>query len=860
MANKILHTTRLPEHIVPTHYKVLLTPDFDNFTFVGEEVITLDVKKSSKEIKLHSAELEILSAEVTFDSKTEVGKVSYDDRAETAAISFPKEVDVGVAKLKLEFTGILNDKMRGFYRSSYEVDGVENHMVVTQFESTDARRAIPCFDEPSKKAVFEVSLIVPSDRTVISNTIDHEVKEHATGLKLVNFAPTPKMSTYLLALIVGHFEHIETKSAGGVLVRVFVTPGKKRQAKFALSTASKIVDFFEKYFDIPYPLPTLDLVAIPDFASGAMENWGAITYRENALLVDPEKSSSLNRQWVALVIAHEIAHQWFGNLVTMEWWTHLWLNEGFASYMEYFVVDHLFPEWDIWSQFVQVEQSSALDQDALVSTHPIEVEVHHPKEIVEIFDAVSYSKGASIIRMIAEYLGEETFRNGLREYLKHHSYSNAATEDLWDALEKVSGKPVRKIMDFWVKKPGYPLITLEEDGKNYKLSQKRFFSSEITATHEKDTTKWSVPISIITSSATRPKFYFLEGETLTIPKGKSDKWVKADVSETSFVRVYYNSRLLRELTAYLARQEGTLAEVDKFGVIRDAFALAEAGKLSTDAALALAEALKKDTSYIVWAQIISQIKRLGNLLADKPYYEKFRAFSRDLLSDIVQKVGWEKDPGEPHTRTLLRSAVLYAAGSNGDQQTIERARALFKKSNQGLLLDPDLRGTVFALFCQSGASAEHDLFINMYKSETLSEEKNRIMRALTEFSDPALLKKSLHFSFSKYVRSQDVFRGVELLMFNPIARRFTWDYEKRHWKEIADRFEGVHILPRFIIGASNFATSGEAAEVEDFFADKTTGDIKRTIAQTVEQIRSNAAWLARDSQKISSFLERSRQF
>src|SRR3989344_3967776 len=291
-------------------------------------------------------------------------------------------------------------------------------MATTQFESTDARRAFPCVDEPAAKAVFDVTLMVPDHCTAISNTIPTEVQEHESGYKIMRFAPTPKMSTYLLAFIVGEFEYVEGKTKEAVLVRVFTTPGKKKQAHFALEVTIKTLSFFNEYFAIPYPLPVLDLIAIPDFSSGAMENWGAITYREAALLVDPEHSSAHTKQWVALVIAHELAHQWFGNLVTMKWWTHLWLNEGFASYIEYLAVDHLFPSWQIWDRFVVADLAQALKLDALANTHPIEVPVHHPDEISEIFDAVSYSKGASVIRMLAEYIGEKDFRDGLRHYLR----------------------------------------------------------------------------------------------------------------------------------------------------------------------------------------------------------------------------------------------------------------------------------------------------------------------------------------------------------------------------------------------------------------------------------------------------------
>ncbi|MBI2022577.1 hypothetical protein HYS97_01875, partial [Candidatus Daviesbacteria bacterium] len=419
-------SVRLPAHIKPERYQLMLRPDLENFTFSGEETIELILEREAKEITLHSQEIEIESAEFIHQGKTNfASKITYQPEDETATFNFPKSLKKGKGELVLKFKGILNDKLRGFYRSRYSHEGQDKYLATTQFEATDARRAFPSFDEPSKKAIFDVTLMIPANTIAISNTIEKNVWEHESGYKVVEFEPTPKMSTYLLAFIVGDLEYIEGKTKRGVLVRVFTTPGKKEQGRFALNTAIKMLEFYEEYFKIPYPLPVSDLIAIPDFAAGAMENWGAVTYRETALLIDEANSSAVNRQRVAVVIAHELAHMWFGDLVTMEWWTHLWLNEGFASYIEYLAVDHVFPEFDIWTQFIHMDQGTALKLDSLENTHPIEVEVFHPSEISEIFDKVSYSKGASIIRMLAQFLGPKDFREGLRHYLKTHEYLNS---------------------------------------------------------------------------------------------------------------------------------------------------------------------------------------------------------------------------------------------------------------------------------------------------------------------------------------------------------------------------------------------------------------------------------------------------
>ncbi|MCR4305983.1 MAG: M1 family metallopeptidase, partial [Candidatus Daviesbacteria bacterium] len=557
MKNKV----RLPAHVRPERYKIMLKPDLNEFTFTGEETILLSLDKPTKEITLHAVELKIESAEFIHQTKEVwAGKITYDKKAETATFSFSKNIQKGKGQLKLTFKGILTDKMRGFYRSKYELNGKTKHLATTQFESTDARRAFPCFDEPAQKAIFDVTLMVPAKTVAISNTLESNIREHESGYKIVEFAPTPKMSTYLLAFIVGDFEYIEGKTKNGVLVRVFTTPGKKEQARFALDVACKTLDFYDNYFNIPYPLPVLDMIAIPDFAAGAMENWGAVTYRESALLVHEEVSSTANKQRVALVIAHELAHQWFGNLVTMEWWTHLWLNEGFACFIEYLAIDHIFPEWDIWTQFVGTELAEAFALDALKNTHPIEVEVGHPAEISEIFDTVSYAKGASVLRMLWQYLGEKDFQRGLQHYLKRHAYGNAETDDLWKALEEISGKPVGKIMKNWTSCAGHPLIRVQGTGYRVQLTQSRFFSSSISKKESKDQTIWSIPLSSLRMQGSNNQFVnmdsrlrgndtsnLMDKKSITIPGLKDNEWIKLNSGEASLVRVDYPQEYLKKL-------------------------------------------------------------------------------------------------------------------------------------------------------------------------------------------------------------------------------------------------------------------------------------------------------------------------
>ncbi|HUQ85469.1 MAG TPA: M1 family metallopeptidase [Candidatus Limnocylindrales bacterium] len=841
---------RLSKDVIPLEYSITVQPDFSTFTFKGEEEIIIDLKKSTNHLQIHSDELEIQN--VIYNDSIE-GIVTFDKSTETARFDFPTELSEGKGKLSIEFTGILNDKMRGFYKSKYLVDSVENFIAVTQFESTDARRAFPCFDEPALKAIFKITLIVPEEYTAISNTIANKIVEQEVGFKAVTFDPTPKMSTYLLAFVVGKFVHIEKKTKEGTLVRVFVTPGKKEQAEFALGVAVKTLSFFSDYFKIPYPLPVMDLIAIPDFAAGAMENWGAVTYRETALLVDPINTSTVNKQWVAIVIAHELAHQWFGNLVTMEWWTHLWLNEGFASYIEYFAVDHIFPEWDMWTQFVYMDQSRALDLDGLENTHSIEVEVHNPTEISEIFDSVSYSKGATIIRMLAEYLGPDVFRKGLQVYLKKHSYSNASTSDLWNALEKVSGKPVEKIMNNWTQKPGYPLITVKNTNDEIVLSQSRFFSSIHSQKKSKDNTIWDIPMNYISELNKEPEYHLIDKQKIILPVNSKSEWIKLNAGESSMVRVGYSMQNLINLLKAIEGNE--LSTIDRFGIIRDLMVLSEAGQISTVQALTAYASYKGEESYIVWSEIASQLASLSNLLSEEKVYNCFEKYALNILKDIGKKVGWEKADNESHSTTLLRSVILSSLGKYGDGNTIRTAQEMFEQIvKEKKQIESDLRGVVYSIVARYGNEQIYNDLLKLYREEALQEEKDRIFKSLCSFKQKKLLTNTLELGFSTEVRTQDSFKSIYFIFMNPYGKPLAWDFLKRNWDQIVKRYSGGHLFSRFVEPVEFFTKKENSLEVEKFFKIHGAPGAERTIKQVIEKIESNDEWLKRDYESIEEFL------
>ena len=601
----------LPDNVRPVHYDLTLTPNFDDFTFDGEVDITVQMQPGTTEIVLNCADIDINSAAVSWadtdgEHTQEANGISYDADAETATISIagtPADGLVGNQHLRMSFKGELNDKLRGFYRSQYtNPEGETAYLATTQFEATDARRALPCWDEPAVKATFQVALNVPQEMAAVSNTpIIEERPGAAPGVKTVVFDTTPIMSTYLLAFVIGDLTHIEKEAADGTVVGIWMTRGKEEQGQFALDTSVKLLSFFNDYFGIRYPLPKLDHLAIPDFAAGAMENWGCVTYRETALLVDPENSSAGTRQRVAEVVAHEMAHMWFGDLVTMDWWDDLWLNESFATWVGTKAVDWLFPEWSMWTQFVNMDTNRAFNLDGLKNSHPIEQEVTNPAEVSQLFDAISYSKGGSVLRMLEHFLSPSAFRRGLNIYLNRHSYSNARTTDLWTALEESSGQPVNTIMSSWTGQTGYPVLDVAasptEGGLALEVKQERFVFDSILgddpdASDEEQV--WPVPLTVTASGAgITATLVNAASDTVTVSAPTEPDWFKVNPDQTGFYRVNYTDDDWDRLVPAIAEQ--ALPATDRLGIQNDAYSLAKAGLLGVGRFLSLAEAYQGET-------------------------------------------------------------------------------------------------------------------------------------------------------------------------------------------------------------------------------------------------------------------------
>lgn len=854
---------RLPTNVAPKNYALTLQPNLTEFTFTGKEVIDVEVCQATDKVTMNCLDISIQSANFTSGGSTlKTSDINYNKEEETVTISFPSLLPLGNGQLFIDFTGELNDKLKGFYRSKYTgTDGNEKYCAVTQFEPTDARRAFPCWDEPALKATFDITLVVPKDRVALSNmnVIEESSVAEDASLTMVKYAQTPIMSTYLLAFVVGEFDFVEGKDSDGVNIKVYTPKGKSIQGQFALEVAQKTLPFYKNYFKIRYPLPKMDLIAIPDFAAGAMENWGLVTYRETALLVDPENSSSAAKQWVALVVGHEIAHQWFGNLITMEWWTHLWLNEGFASWIEYLCVDHCFPEWDIWTQFVTSDYSRALDLDALANSHPIEVPVGHPGEIDEIFDAISYSKGASVIRMLHEFVGEKAFREGLAYHLDKFKYSNATTEDLWASLEHVSSKPVGAVMETWTKQMGFPVLSVsaeqKADSREVTISQDKFFADGVS----QGSYHWQVPVSV--SSSENPKETIAstlldqKSCTLTLNGVKPDQWIKLNPGQVGFYRVQYSSAMLELLLP--AIRDNSLPPRDRLGLQSDLFALCRAGLVSGPDVLKVVEAFSKETNFTVWSDLISNIGGIGVILQYCDCYPNFKAFCIELYQPIGNKLGWDPVEGEGHLDALLRGLVIGRLGTYGHEATVAEARKRFEAHCNGEATIPaDLRSAVYSTVLKNGDASSLEAMVKLFKKADLHEEKVRLMRTMGTVTQPELIKKVLDFSLSDEVRSQDTVFVIAGVTGSVQGRELAWKFVQDNWDELYNRYEGGFLLSRLIKSTTeNFVTEQSAKDVEEFFSKRSVPAAERTIQQSLENIRLNCTWLSRESNKISTWLK-----
>lgn len=676
--------------------------------------------------------------------------------------------------------------------------------------------------------------------------------------RVVQFQKSPIMSTYLVAVVVGEYDHVEKTLDTGVLVRVFTPKGLSDQGIFALDVATRALSYYCDYFKVPYPLPKLDLITVPDFSAGAMENWGLITYRESLLLSDPVHSSTQNKQRVTVIISHELAHQWFGNLVTMQWWSHLWLNEGYANFSQTLCANSLFPEYQIWTQFQSHSYIPALELDSLDNTHPVEVDVYSPDAIDEIFDEISYDKGASIIRMLHRYLGEEDFRKGMTLYLNRHQYKNTCTEDLWKALEETSGKPVEKVMSAWTRQSGFPVVSVDAQDKDdttvLTMSQVRFYLDG-----KKDTTgsRWVVPIDVVCSMDDTVRSALLDGETTTLvlPKLSDDGWVKINSGACGFYRTRYSQSLLKRLVPLVSST--TLSPLDRINVVDDLLAMVKAGYSSTTQLLQLLKGYNSEEDYSVFMSLRNCLLTLTGLMShDEDLKGLLSPLIQEIFSKIYNKLGWEIIEGEDYLDRLLRPLVLVSLGESGYGPVVEKARSYLADQVSGSKQIPaDLRACVYKTCMLKGDQTTLETLIKLYKSASGQEERDRISRSMGATSQVDLLKIVMEFTM-KEIRPQDIPFVLYYASCNSTEGGiFAWNFFKENYDTFSKMYADSDLMIHLVKFASgNFASNEAADDIEAFFSSKPSSTGSRVIQKNLENIRQSAAWLARDRDAIKEYL------
>ncbi|GME61115.1 Aminopeptidase 2 [Neofusicoccum parvum] len=863
----------LPDTVKPSNYAISLYDlEFGgSFGYQGTVIISAEIRKPTKQIVLNTHQLKIHEASVvTEHTKTQQSikttNVSYDEKNQRATLTFDQELP---ASSKADVT--INQLMAGFYRSKYKPaappaasvakDDEHHYMFSTQFESCDARRAFPCFDEPNLKATFDFEIEIPEDQVALSNMPEKEIKKASKpGFQIVSFEKTPVMSTYLLAWCVGDFEYVEDftrrKYNGKALpVRVYTTRGLKDQGRFALEHAHKTVDYFSEIFRIEYPLPKVDLIAVHEFSHGAMENWGLITYRTTTVLFDPEKSDQKYKNRVAYVVAHELAHQWFGNLVTMDWWSELWLNEGFATWVGWLAVHHLHPEWNVWGQFCSESLQSAFSLDSLRNSHPIEVPVRNALEVDQIFDHISYLKGSSVIRMLSAHLGVETFLLGVSQYLNAHKYGNATTNDLWSALSKASGQDVNTFMDPWIRKIGFPVVTVAEEPGQISVQQRRFLLSGDVKTEE-DQTTWWIPLGLKTASKTESSTAGALTTKEDTIRGVDESFYKLNADQTGFYRTNYPpARLLK-----LAENKDKLSIEDKIGLVGDAAALAQSGDATTAAFLALLEGFQSEYEYIVWQQILLTLGNVRSIFSENEEISKgLRLLTRKLVTPATDKIGWEFAENEDFLKGQLRSLLISAAGLAGHEGTIKEAQRRFAAYQGGdkKAIHPSLRGPIYKIVVTEGGEQGFEAIKQEFINNTSIDGREICLQALGRVQTPELAKAYLDFLFSPAVPVQDMHSGAAALAANSKTRHTLWSYIKEHWdsKVYPELSGNMVVLDRFIkLSLAKFASYEVAEDVKAFFANKDCKGFDRALAQSDDIMTGGAKYRERDSAVVKEWL------
>jgi len=846
---------RLPRTVVPARYDLTLEPDLDAATFTGTVEIEVDLVEPLDEIVLNAAELTVTEATIVFlDGTSHELEVTYDTDAERiACLCVDEAAPAGPATLSLAFTGILNDKLRGFYRSTFtDSDGVRRTLATTQFESTDARRAFPCFDEPDFKAIFSIRLVVPDDLLAISNGAEIDREPAGEGKVAVRFADTIQMSTYLVAFVVGPLEATAVVDVDGVPLRVVHPLGKAGLTDFALDIGASALRTFTEYYGIDYPGDKVDLVAIPDFAFGAMENLGCITFRETALLVDPNVATQPELERVADVVAHELAHMWFGDLVTMRWWNGIWLNEAFATFMEMFAVDRFRPEWQRWSTFA-LSRSAAFDTDALAATRPIEYPVESPADAEGMFDILTYEKGASVLRMLEQHLGPDRFREGIRHYLSTHAFANTETGDLWDALAGAADAPVREIAESWIFQGGHPLVEVARgDTPEELVLTQRLFRYLPTS----DTARWVVPVGLrwADSEGTVHELDVrLADETMTVPLEAEPVWVIANRDAAGFYRTAYAP----DLRAALAQAALEVADAtERYTLVDDTWVSALAGSTPMTGIVELIRGIAADDDLAVWRRIGGVLANLHRIaVGDATATDAVAGLVGEVVGPVLERLGDTAAPGEDDRITNLRATAFELLGSYGDVASVRtRAEAIVDRAIAGSAGegdDPSLTDAAVRIVAEGLDDGGFDRFLAASRAASTPQDTLRYLAALADVRDPRVFNRFLDLLSGDEVRTQDVGGLLNRGLTNPTNAAAAWAFTEGNWDALGERLP-TNAIARMVSGVRTFTDETLARRVAAFFAAHPVPQAAKAFAQHTERMQVTVALAQRERAGLAS--------
>jgi len=847
---------RLSSNVVPIAYKLAIVPDMKNFVFDGVVSISMDVQSKTHSICLHASELNIQHVFLTQNgSSVENKDFEMDVERELLCLHsdhsfYPDTPDL---QLTIYYKARITDSMNGFYRSSYhKSDGSIEYLAVTDFEPTDARKAFPCFDEPSFKATFEVSVYKPSGYNVLSNMPLRSLSNDSWA----HFYKTPRMSTYLVCWCVSKFGAAVATAKSGTVVRAWTRPGRIGDASYAATFGAAVLDFYADYFGIPYALPKLDMIAIPDFEAGAMENWGAVTFRETALLYNANESSAADKQYVASVIAHELSHQWFGNLVTLRWWTDLWLNEGFAAYMEYVGMNAVHPEWPLRTEFIVNEVLNALWADSFKSSHPIIANIERPNQIAAHFDAISYSKGAAILSMIRDYVGGSAFRKGLHTYLKSHAYGNAGTEDLWLALSESSSLNISNILSRWTTEAGYPIVRMDikKNNSSLKLTQERFL-----LTSSDDGKYWWIPFSMnavedfensTKISAALKQKHSKSYNTHSNITSNNVTYV-GNPGHTGFYRMRYKNELLRQRILEMLAQN-SMSDVDVIGLIDDSFAYTFKDGSELDILFKMLNVvLPGCKNYGIWKTAINALNHIRFLVDNS---NAFQNFILDSIEPVLPYVGWNVGTDDSQEKRMLRPLLLSTAISYGHNDSISTALSNFNSYLNGSVdIHPDLRSLVYAAAVTYGPTSNFDWMVLRYSLSTSATERRRALYAMASVANTQLLRRVLDLSMSTTVRRQDTAGLLIHAANNMVALNnsfLVYDFFKNNHELFYERY-GQAPLETIIRGITRpFHTEDILEDVKQFFHEHESDHITAAARRSIEVIEANVVWCKKNENVV----------